>query len=343
MEGFKNFWSNVRLATCRICQMCWKGIKAAGVWTGKQFARFGRFCAKMWREHWGGPVLKALCPHGLVAILFVAVSAALLFYAFVIPDANPVVSYAGYAFSAYTLAVVCIRIPRMFGGVKKSLYSNKYSNRFLTDRKLRTEFFLYLSCGISTFYAVFKFCAGVYYRSIWLGALAVYYLIICFMRFGLMKRYRHNLQYEDEREQRLFGLKSYRFCGILMFVLNSAITGLVVQLIWKGETYRYPGVLIYVFATYAFYCVGMAVRNMAKHRKLETPILAATKMLSFACALMSILALQTAMLTQFGDGQEAFARLMNALTGTAVCLLIFGLAVWMVRRASREIKRMDEV
>ena len=80
--------------------------------------------------------------------------------------------------------------------------------------------------------------------------------------------------------------------------------------------------------------------NMAKHRKLETPVLAAAKMLSFACALMSILATQTAMLTQFGDGNTKFARLMNAATGSVVCFLIFGLAVWMVRRANKEIKKM---
>ena len=340
MEGFKNFWSNVWMAICRICVLMWKGMKTGGIWTGRQFARFGRWCAKMWREHWGAPMMKALRPHGLLVLLFVVVSAALLIYAFAIPGANPVVTYAGYAFSAYTLVVVCVKVPWMFGGMKQGLYNNKYSKRFFTDQKFRTEFFLYLSCSISTFYAVFKFCAGMYYRSVWLGALAIYYLIICFMRFGLMKRYRYNLKYEDEREQRLFGLKSYRFCGILMFLLNIAVSGLVIQLVWKNETYEYPGFLIYAFTAYAFYCIGMAIRNMSKHRKLETPILAATKMLSFACALMSMLAAQTALLTQFGNGQGDFARFMNGVTGGTVCLLIFGLAVWMVRRANKEMKRM---
>ena len=160
------------------------------------------------------------------------------------------------------------------------------------------------------------------------------------MRFALIKRYRYNLKYENEREQRLFGLKSYRFCGILMFLLNLAVSGLVIQLVWQNKSYEYPGFLIYAFAAYSFYCIGIAIRNMAKHRKLQQPVLAAAKMLSFACALMSILATQTAMLTQFGNGQEQFARMMNALTGSAVCFLIFGLAIWMVRRANREIKRM---
>ena len=295
----------------------------------------------MWNKYLKKPVLKALRLHWIPTLLLIIASAVLLVYAFAVPDANPVIVYAGYFVSAYSLVVVCVGMPKIIWKVRRSLYANAYSKKFMSDKKLRTEIFLYLSCGFSIFYAIFKFSAGVYYRSVWIGAVAVYYIIVSLMRFGLIKRYRYNLQYEDEREQRLFGLKSYRFCGVLMFMLNVAVTGLVIQLIWHGETYQYPGFLIYAFAAYSFYCIGMAVRNMAKHRKLETPVLAATKMLSFACALMSILATQTAMLTQFGDGNTAFARFMNAATGSVVCFLIFGLAVWMVRRANKEMRKME--
>ena len=317
MESFLMFWKRV-----------WQGICAG--------------CLVWWNNYLKKPMLAALQLHWIPTLLLVIASAALLIYAFALPEAKPVIAYAGYFISAYTLAVVCVSAPKIFRAMKKGLYANAYSERFLTDKKLRTEFFLYLSCGFSIFYAIFKFSAGVYYRSVWIGAVAVYYIIVSLMRFGLIKRYRHNLQHENEREQRLFGLKSYRFCGVLMFLLNIAVTGLVIQLIWHGETYQYPGFLIYAFAAYSFYCIGMAVRNMAKHRKLETPVLAAAKMLSFACALMSILATQTAMLTQFGDGNTAFAKFMNAATGSVVCFLIFGLAVWMVRRANKEIKNIGE-
>ena len=342
---FKAFWEKVRPSLSVWVNANKTGLVFIGrgfVWFGKQCARFGRRCASLWKEHLQAPVLKALQLHWIPTLLLVIASIALLIYAFAMPDANPLIAFAGYFVSAYTLAVVCVGVPKICKAMKKCLYSNAYSERFLTDKKLRTEFFLYFGCGFSIVYAIFKFTAGVYFHSTWIGAVAVYYIIVSLMRFGLIKRYRYNLQYENEREQRVFGLKSYRFCGILMFVLNVAVTGLVIQLIWHGETYQYPGFLIYAFAAYSFYCIGMAVRNMAKHRKLETPVLAAAKMLSFACALMSILATQTAMLTQFGDGQEAFARFMNAATGSVVCLLIFGLAVWMVVRANKEMKKMGE-
>lgn len=342
MESFLAFWKKIWQGICAGCLVWWNANKTGCLLIGRGCVRFGKVCAGIWKNYLKKPVLKMLQLHWLPTLLLVIASAVLLIYAFAIPDAKPIIAYAGYFISAYTLTVVCVSVPKVFRVMKKGLYANAYSERFLTDKKLRTEFFLYFSCGFSILYAIFKFSAGVYYRSIWIGAVAVYYIIISLMRFGLIKRYRYNLQYEDEREQRIFGLKSYRFCGILMFFLNVAVTGLVIQLIWHGETYQYPGFLIYAFAAYSFYCVGMAVRNMAKHRKLETPVLAATKMLSFACALMSILATQTAMLTQFGDGNTAFARFMNAATGSVVCFLIFGLAVWMVLRANKEMKKMED-
>ena len=340
MESFLAFWKKVWRGICAGCLVWWNANKTGCLWIGRISVRFGKACAKLWKNYLQKPVMKVLRLHWTLKLLLVIVSVALLVYAFAVPDAKPVIAYTGYFISAYTLTVVCVSMPNIFRGVKKGLYSNTYSERFLTDKKLRTEFFMYFSCGFSIVYAILKFSAGVYYRSTWIGAVAVYYIIISLMRFGLMKRYRYNLQHENEKEQRLFGLKSYRFCGVLMFFLNVAVTGLVVQLIWRGENYQYPGFLIYAFAAYSFYCIGMAVRNMAKHRKLETPVLAAAKMLSFACALMSILATQTAMLTQFGDGNTAFARFMNAATGSVVCFLIFGLAVWMVLRANKEMKKM---
>ena len=197
-------------------------------------------------------VLKAMQLHWIPALLLVIVSAALLIYAFACPDANPVIAYAGYFISAYTLAVVCFRMPKIFKALKKSLYSNAYSKKIITDKKLRTEFFMYFSCGFSIIYAIIKFSAGVYYHSLWIGAVAVYYIIVSLMRFGLIKQYRNNLKRENDREQRILALKSYRFCGVLMFVLNIAVSGLVVQLIWHGETYQYPGFLIYAFAAYSF-------------------------------------------------------------------------------------------
>ncbi len=280
-----------------------------------------------------------LFPNRGITLLLLIASVFMLWYAFGFENPNEFLTYTGYALSAYTLTVVVIKMPPIIKNIKEGLYNNKYSGRYLTDAQLRANVSLYAGFGFNVVYAILKFLAGIYFRSVWIGAVAVYYIILSLIRFGLLKRQWSGKKYSEE-EQRVYDLKSYRFCGCLIFLLNIAVSGLVVQMVWQNKSYSYPGFLIYAFAAYAFYCLLMAIKNMAKYRKMEQPILSATKKLFFACALISILVMQTAMLTQFGDGQEKFARLMNSLTGGSVCFLIFGMAVWMVRRANRELQRL---
>lgn len=257
----------------------------------------------MKKHKWIKIAKRILFPHKALIVLFILSTIPLLIYSLGYENANLIITYASYLFSAYTLTIFVIQLPPLVKWVKR----------------------------------------GLYYRSIWLGAIAVYYLILSVIRFGLVKRERYLSRQEESREKRLHELKSYRFCGYLMFLLHIAVAGLVIQMIWQNRSYSYPGFLIYAFAAYSFYCFGIAIKNMVKYRKLEQPLLAAAKMISFVCALTSILAMQTAMLTQFGNGQEFFARIMNSVTGSAVCLTVFLLSIRMIRRAGREIKKIEEI
>lgn len=281
-------------------------------------------------------------PHWIIKTLLVIVSAVLLIYSLGYQNANPIIAYSSYALSAYTLVVVCIKVPVLIKAVKKGLRANKYSNKYLSEPLLRAKISLYASSAISVLYAFFKFGAGIYYHSIWLGAIAVYYIVLSVIRFGLVRKDRMRLKMEDEREQRLYELKSGQFCGSLMFLLNIAVTGLVAQMIWQNKYYDYPGFMIYAQAAYTFYCLTIAIVNVVKYRKLERPILSAAKVVSMACALTSLLALQTAMLMQFGSDQMNYMRIMNLLTGTAVCFSVFVMAVWLVHTTKKEIRLLKK-
>ena len=66
-------------------------------------------------------------------------------------------------------------------------------------------------------------------------------------------------------------------------------------------------------------------------------------MISFACALTSILALQTAMLVQFGEQDKSFMMLMNSLIGGAVCFSVFVMAIWLVHKTRKEMRIIMEM
>lgn len=285
---------------------------------------------------------KLIFPHIVVKILLVIVTVPLLVYSLGYKNANPIIAYFSYGFSAYTLVVVCLKLPSTIKTVKEWLYAHKYSNRYLTDSKLRAEISLYSGTAVNLLYATFYFGMGVYYSSTWIRAIAVYYIVLSVIRVGLVKKDRKKLNIDGMDMRRVYELKSCRTCGKLMFLLNFVVAGIVGHMLWKNEHYNYPGLLIYAQAAYAFFCLTKAIIHLFKYKKMEQPILSAAKIVSMSTALVSILALQTAMLTQFGEGQANFIRLMNALTGTAVCIAEFAMAVWLVHKSRKELELLNE-
>lgn len=294
---------------------------------------------KKLQKQWWKPFV---FPHWFIKFILVIASTILLIYSLGYQDANPIIAYISYALSAYTLVIVMLRVPTMVKCIKRILYANKYSGKYLSEPELRARISLYSSGAINIVYALLKLIAGIYYRSIWLGAIAIYYIVLSLIRMGLIRQERKCMLFADVKKRRRFELKSSHFCGCLMFLLNIAVTGLVIQMIWQNKYYDYPGFLIYAQAAFAFYCLTKAIINIVKYRKMERPILSAAKIVSMSCALMSILALQTAMLMTFGQDQMNFARLMNSLTGAAVCFLVFAMAVWLVHKTRAEIRLLKD-
>lgn len=293
-------------------------------------------------EKWKKIGLQLLFPHWLLVILLVFISTVALIHIFLNDLTMSIIGYISYVVSFYALVIVVARIPCIIKYFKSGLYANKYSNRYLTDAELRNKISMYRGFAINAVYSILKLSASIYYKSIWLGGIAIYYIVVSVMRLWLLYRAQFGRKLDDSKEQRRKDIKSYRLCGYMTFLLNIAVSGLVVQLIWRNETYSYPGFMIYAMAAYVFYRVIVAVIDMAKYRKMNAPVLSAAKMLSFACALMSLLALQTAMLTEFGTGEMMFNQIMNSLTGTVVCLLIFMMAIWMIKRANKELRLLEE-
>ena len=217
---------------------------------------------------------------------------------------------------------------------KSIICSNEYGNRLMTDLAYRAKISLYMSLSMNVLYAVFKLLAGIHYASFWFGADALFYIVLSVIRFLLLRHMR------KERPDIRKKMKIYRFSGCLLFLLNIAFAAVVYQVVRQDMGYSYPGLLIYAAATYAFSCLAASIVNLIKYRKLNNPVLSAAKAINLAKALVAIFALQTALLISFGgDDSELFKSLMKSLTGGGVCLFVFGMAVYMILRANKMLKK----
>ena len=86
--------------------------------------------------------------------------------------------------------------------------------------------------------------------------------------------------------------------------------------------------LIYAVATYTFIKMGIAIKNMIQVRKEKSYLMMTLRNISYSDALVTMLSLQTALFAAFGEGQEKLIRRMDAMTGTAVCLMILSLGIY---------------
>ena len=126
--------------------------------------------------------------------------------------------------------------------------------------------------------------------------------------------------------------------GILLLVLNFALTGVILLTIAQDTARRYSEIVVISIATYTFYKIIMAVVNMVKVRKMQSPVLITIRNIGVADALVSMLTLQATMLASFQGKGGLDANRMNAITGMVVCVLILALGVSMIRYAFKNQK-----
>lgn len=284
-------------------------------------------------------IFKKICKLPPVPAILISVpSFALVIYVLVNNMEGTVISYAAYFLSAYAMVITVtgtaemIRVARR--GIKNHPFVKKalaipLLEKYLKEVEFRTEASLYQGLLINLLYVILKLGSGIYYRSVWFCSLAFYYLLLAVMRFSLLHYVR------SRKDDRISEWKRYRFCGIVLLFMNQALAAIVVIVVKQNKGFEYAGFLIYAMAFYAFYAIILSVINVVKFRKFGNPVLSAAKCISLTAALVSMLSLETAMLAQFGGDDVMFRQIMTSATGAGVCVLVLGMAVFMIAKSTR--------
>ncbi|MBQ9994625.1 MAG: hypothetical protein IJP17_07945 [Clostridia bacterium] len=135
-------------------------------------------------------------------------------------------------------------------------------------------------------------------------------------------------------------LRRSRLCAVILTSVNLSLSGAVLMMMYQSKGYEYNGMLIYAMAAYTFYITVTAVINTVKYRKYSSPVMFTAKVITLTAALVSMLSLETAMLSQFGaDTTPEFRRTMIAATGAGVSIIVIVMSVYMIVKSSTEIKK----
>lgn len=281
--------------------------------------------------------LRLLFPPLPIIILLIPISAALLIYTFVFGNSYDAVAYISYILSAYTLTVVCCKAPILFKKANDIKQNNRYIQTYLNDRRLRVNISLHITFATNVFFALLQLVSGFYYHSVWFYSLSGYYAILAVTRFFLLK----NTHGSEEGQGLFYELLLYRLCGVLLLVMNLFLSVIVTFIVWQNRGFERNEILTISMAAYTFTALTFAIIDLVKYRKLGSPILSSAKAMSLAAALVSLLSLETSMLSAFGaENGPLFRRVMTGSTGAAVCLFTVVMAIYMIIRSTKQINAL---
>ena len=137
-------------------------------------------------------------------------------------------------------------------------------------------------------------------------------------------------------------LKKYRTCGWLFLLMNLSLALMVFFMVYWNRTFNHHEITTIAMAAYTFTAFTMAVINMVKYRKYNSPVYSASKAISLASACVSMLTLESTMLTTFGDETMTLTsrRVLLGFTGGAICIFIIVMAVYMIIQSNKKIKQL---
>lgn len=279
-----------------------------------------------------------LYPHIAIMIILIPIAAVFLVYSMVFLGTESVAAIISYVLSAYTLTVWCFKIPDLIRFFKTFKQENKYARIWQDDTRLRVNVSLYGTLIYNTAYALLQLGMGFWHHTFWFCSLAGYYIFLAVMRFFLVRHTRRHMAGEKMADE----LKKYRICGVVLLAMNLALSLMIFFMVYWNRTFYHHEITTIALAAYTFTSLTRAVVNAVKYRKYNSPVYSASKAISLASACVSMLTLESTMLTTFGDGTMSLTgrRILLGISGGVISVFIITMAIYMIVKGTKKIKQL---
>lgn len=279
-----------------------------------------------------------LFPHMAILIVLLPVATVFLIYSMVCMGTESATAVISYALAFYTLLIWCLRIPGLIRFFKRFKEENRYISRWLVDTRLRVNVSLYGALIWNTAYAVLQLGLGFWHHTFWFYSLAGYYIALAIMRFFLVRYTSKQMPGEKMREE----LMKYRACGSLFLVMNLTLSVMIFFMVYWNKTFYHHEITTISMAAYTFTSLAFAIVNLVKYRKYNSPVFSAAKSISLAAACVSVITLESTMLTTFDDGSMSLQsrRIMLGASGGVISVFIIGMAVFMIVQGTKKLNML---
>lgn len=271
----------------------------------------------------------------LFYILFVLVTTGTILLVIFKPK-QTIGHYVLYAVSAVMLSYFVYSIvyyaPKITSGYFCLLQKFRFTKKLLENHAYRTIVFSIVGFVWNCAYVAFMGVLAIMTKSAWYISITSYYLILSWMKANIFySKKKYNTDIKKAR--------AYRFCGIMFILLMIAFSGVIVLIYTTNMYFEYAGLVIYAVAAYTFFKLVRAIIGAIKSRKDNDLYFQSLRNINLVATIISIIVLQVAMFQAFSP--EHNQSIANGLTGGGVALIIFTIGIYMIVKANKNLKELQ--
>ncbi len=186
--------------------------------------------------------------------------------------------------------------------------------RLLEDKPFREVWNAVLSLIFNLAYALYNGVLGFTTHSVLFFSSAVYYLLLSVMRFVAVTVSQRGSPRQIKN--------AAGAVGALLSVLSMVLSVTVFFSIRQNGAAVHGTIPMITIATYTFVKITMAVIKAMGRKPDEPKLLEAIRTIRCTEAAVSLMTMQQSMLVSFGEGDMPQAIILNAFTGTGVCVFV---------------------
>ena len=189
--------------------------------------------------------------------------------------------------------------------------------------------------------AVFKGVMGAVNSSYWLATLSIYYIVLCLAKYMLLRGERLIKRCKDYRQKQILEWRCYARTGITVIFMQIVLNSLLYLMTMYKTGFVYEGRLVFVVVIYDIICFCTAISFMIRLKKRQSPVIISLRTVSLASSLVSLMSLQTAVLSMVLRGEAAETkRMIITITGAAVSVVLAGLGLYMIIKGKKKINAL---
>lgn len=241
-------------------------------------------------------------------------------------------------FVAFTLVNTLVPLPDHVYKVKSIIYKNKFATRYFYDYEYRSSIVMQIGFLGNTAYALVNLFIGLITRQVWFISIGIFYTIFGFLKFALLVKQAHILKSENMRERKATALRVWRFFGASVGIITIPTTVMVAQMIYNNKDYYYGKIITFGYFIYTSIYLIAAIVKVFQAKMRKNPLFTAYSNMSFCGALMSVLALQTAVITALGVS-DSMRRTLNTITGAIVILTFYIISIVVIISTTKHLRK----